>query len=147
MNNNFDFAKAVLEEKGEVIGVTTGNSMKPLFRSGKDRAVIIPKPETFNVNDVLLYRKISTNEVILHRVVSVTKNGLVIRGDNCYYDETNVKNENILGVLKGFYRGGKYYDCKTSIPYKIYVAYIRASYPLRFFVFRVIRKIKTMLGI
>jgi len=147
MNSDFDTAKAILRDRGEITGVTSGNSMKPLFRSGKDRAVIIPKPDFLKVNDVLLYRKKSTNEVILHRVIKATDNGLIIRGDNLYFNETNVDEDDIIGVLKGFYRNGRYYDCKKSISYKLYVVCIRLSYPLRRFAFRVINKLKKLLGL
>ncbi len=132
MSNNFEVAKGILREKGELSGVTSGKSMYPLFRNNKDHAVIIPLPQKPKVNDVLLYRKVTTNEVILHRIVKLKNGKPILRGDNCYFTENNIRPEDILGVMKGFYRNGKYYDCKKSISYKLYILFIRTSYPIRY---------------
>lgn len=130
MNNNFDIAKKILQEKGEIAGITSGNSMKPLFCDGRDRAVIIPLRRPLRKNDVILYRKVSTNEVVLHRVVK-TGDKPTLRGDNLFYNETNVAPEDILGVMKAFYRKGKYYECEKSLSYKFYTFCIRAIFPPR----------------
>ena len=130
MSNNFDIVKGLLQENGEVVSCTSGKSMLPLFRDGRDRAVIVPLLREPRVNDVLLYRKASTNEVVLHRVIK-TRGGTVLRGDNLYFCEQNIPAQDILGVMKGFYRNDKYCDCEKSTTYKLYCFYIRASYPLR----------------
>ena len=132
MIENFTVAKSLLEQNGELIGTTSGNSMSPLFRSGKDKAVIIPLITSPKVNDVLLYRKKTSDDLVLHRVIKITDNGPVLRGDALYRNETNIPSHYILGVLKGFYRNSKYYDCKKSALYMLYTIYIRASYPLRY---------------
>ncbi|MBE6787318.1 MAG: hypothetical protein E7537_03115 [Ruminococcaceae bacterium] len=139
MINNFQIAKELLEQNGEITGATQGDSMKPLFRSGLDKAVIVTPPETLHVGDVLLYKNKTDNQVNLHRIVKITKQGPVLRGDNLYVKETNIPSEDIIGILKGFYRGNKYYDCKLNTGYKIYVFYILASYPLR----RLLKKFKS----
>ena len=38
----------------------------------------------------------------------------------------------IVGVMKAFYREGKYCDCETSRIYKLYIIANRASYPARY---------------
>lgn len=136
MIDNYKIAKELLNAKGEIVGVTSGDSMKPLFRSGRDKAVIAPLPETLRIGDVLLYKNQKDDEVNLHRIIKMTKDGPVLRGDNLYYKETNIPKDEIIGILKGFYRNDKYYDCKLNKGYKIYVFYILASYPLR----RILRK-------
>lgn len=133
MNNNFDLSKELLDKNGEIIGTAKGNSMFPLFRSGKDRAVVVPLTKKLCVNNVILYRKNNTNDIVLHRVVKIIDGKPILRGDNLFYKEDNVTYDNILGVLKGFYRNKKYYECDKSLLYKFYVIYIRLSYPLRFF--------------
>ena len=132
MSNNFEVAKGVLKENGELIGMTSGKSMFPLFRDNKDRAVIVPISQKLRVNDVLLYRKVTTNELILHRIVKIKNGNPILRGDNLYFNETRIPADDILGVMKGFYRNGKYYDCKKSLSYKLYVFFLRASYPIRY---------------
>ncbi len=143
MNNNFEVAKNVLNEQGSIIGTTSGNSMLPLFRDGKDKAVIVPPPQKLKVNDVLLYRKSDTNEIILHRIVKIKDNRPLLRGDNMFYTETDVSAEDIIGIMKGFYRSGRYYDCRKSLGYKLYIIYLRTSYPLR----RLWHKVKSFLKI
>ncbi len=144
-SNNFDIAKGILAKEGQLVGATSGKSMYPLFRDGKDRAVIIPLPKELKVNDVLLYRKISTNEVILHRIVKFKAGKPILRGDNLYFNETKIPMDNILGVMKGFYRNDKYYECEKNLSYKLYVFLLRISYPIRYLFkkgFSLLRRIK-----
>lgn len=141
MIDNFDIAKTLLEQNGEITGDTAGNSMKPLFRSGKDKAVIIRAESKIKIGDVLLYKSSNADTLNLHRVVKITKNGPVLRGDSLFYNETNIARSNIIGILKGFYRNNKYYDCQKHFGYKIYVAYIIVSFPFR----RCIRKLKSVI--
>lgn len=143
MNNSFSIAKNLLDQNGEIIGATNGNSMRPLFRNGKDRAVIVPLWRPIKPNDVLLYKKQNNDDVVLHRVIKVTPNGPVFRGDALYFKESNINSADIIGIMRGFYRGKKYYDCQKSFKYKLYVLYIRASYPMR----RFLHKIKSFLKV
>lgn len=146
MSNNFEVAKGILREKGELSGVTSGKSMYPLFRDNKDRAVIVPVQQKLKVNDVLLYRKATTNEVILHRIVKFKNGKPILRGDNCYFNETKIPANDILGVMKGFYRNGKYYECKKSFGYKLYVFFLRASYPIRYLFKRAFSLLKRIIN-
>lgn len=143
MVSNFKNATLQFETNDEILGLTVGNSMLPLFRSNKDIAVVEKINRKLKVNDVLLYRKSGTEDLILHRLIKITDNGFVIRGDNCYNREINVKPEDILGILKAFKRNDKYYECDKSNAYKFYVFYIRASYPLR----RVIHKFRSFVKV
>ena len=144
MIDNFDIAKSLLEQNGKITGLTTGDSMKPLFRSGKDKAVIIPLPQHFKVGDVLLYRNKTDDSLVLHRVVKLKNSLPVLRGDSMFVTETDIPHKNIIGILKGFYRNGKYYDCKGHLGYKIYVFYIILSYPFRRFMHKVISAFKRL---
>lgn len=138
MDTNFKNAKLELEQKGEIRGLTVGNSMLPLFRNNKDIAIIKAVNGKYNVNDVVLYRKKETDEFILHRILKITDKHLVIRGDNRYSKEF-ISYDDIIGVMVSFERNGKHYDCKKSFKYKLYIIYIRVSYPLR----RLLKKIKS----
>lgn len=131
MNNNFQIAKTILQQKGKLTGVTAGKSMRPLFRDNRDKAVIIPIKDALKRNDVILYKKSTTNEVVLHRIIKFKNQKPIIRGDSLYFTETNIPYNNILGVMEGFYRNEKYYNCKTSTLYKLYVIWLRLSYPRR----------------
>lgn len=141
MNSNFELAKSILKEKGSLTGVTSGESMRPLFRDGRDKAVIIPLTKAIMKNDVLLYRKAATNEVILHRVVKIKDGKPILRGDGTFINEPNVPQNDILGIMEGFYRGGKYYSCKSK-RYRLYVFFLRTLYPLRRFLHKCISLLK-----
>lgn len=134
MSNNFEIAKALLKENGKITGLATGRSMWPLLRSNKDNAVIVPVTRPFKKNDVVLYRKPTTDELVLHRIIKIGGDRLIIRGDNVYYKETGIEPTNIIGILEGFYKNGKYRKCQNNTLYNIYVLYIRISYPARFIV-------------
>ena len=142
MDINFKNAKSQIAQNGEIRGVTVGNSMFPLFRNNKDVVTIKKIDSNLKVNDVLLYRKKTTDEFILHRLLKITEDFLVIRGDNRYSKEF-VAHEDIIGVMASFERNGKIYDCNKSFIYKLYVIYIRTSYPFR----RLLRKIKSFFSI
>lgn len=143
MEKNFNNALELFKSQDEIVGLTVGNSMLPLFRSDKDMAVVKKITAPLKVNDVLLYRKKNTDsEFILHRLIKITPSGYIIRGDNLYANETDVSKSDIIGVLKGFYRNAKYYDCEKSIKYKVYCFYIKYSYPVRFF----LRKVRVTLS-
>ena len=141
MEDNFNNAKLMLRQYGEISGKTVGNSMWPLFRSGRDIATVKKLCGKPKVNDVLLYRKKTTDEFILHRLLKITENGYIIRGDNKYITEF-VTDEDIIGVMTEFVRKGKHYDCENGL-YKLYVVYIRVSYPFR----RFMHKVETFLKI
>lgn len=138
MLNNGNLNIAEVLSRGEIV-ITgfSGTSMYPLLRSGKDRVVIEKNATKPKCNDVPLYIG-NDGKFILHRIVKVKPQGYVIRGDNLYRNEYNVTDKDIIGVLTGFYRNDKFFSCK-SLSYKLYVAYIRISYPLRFAWFLKIR--------
>ncbi len=119
----------VLRRDGKFVDVPVGNSMYPLLKH-KQTAFVI---ETLNTkprkNDVVLFKR--SNTYVLHRIVKLQPNGCFrIRGDNCLaYD--NVKAEQILGIMTGFYKGDRYIDCNHNIGYKIYMLYYRPLFWVR----------------
>ena len=125
-------ADEALKEHEEIASLTAGISMRPMLREHKDIVIIRRSHGRLKRNDVPLYSRPGSDKFVLHRIVRPTDNGYIIRGDNLYYNEF-VRNEQIIGVLKSFYRDGKYYDCEKSMLYKLYTVYIRASYPFRRF--------------
>ena len=128
-NNSFVGADVVLKEKNEVEILTSGISMRPMLREHRDVVVIERVNRPLKVNDVPLYRREGCSHFVLHRIVKIKKDGsFVIRGDNLLTNEYTVKSEDIIGVLKAFYREGKYYDCEKSVKYKLYVFYNRSTF-------------------
>ena len=123
----------VLKTQEEAMSLTRGTSMRPLLRQGRD-IVVVKKPQfPLKSADVPLYKVKNRKELVLHRILKVNNVGTyIIRGDNCYGKEHVAENQ-IVGVMKAFYRDGKYFDCEKSRKYKVYVVLNRMSYPIRYF--------------
>ncbi len=119
-----------LAKDGVVIHHIAGVSMLPLLRQKIDTVVIEKKGDVLKENDVVFYKR-DSGKFVLHRLLKIKENGYVIRGDNCYINEYDIKDRHILGVLKEIYRGDKRIDCKTSKGYKAYVYFWRYTYYVR----------------
>ena len=108
----------VLQETGVYVGPTAGTSMLPMLKNRRDTIVVKAKTERLKPLDVALYTR--GGKYILHRVLSVTDTGYIIRGDNCYFDEI-VPEETVIGVLTEFFRKKKHYFCTDEK----YIAYAK----------------------
>lgn len=84
-----------------------GVSMLPLLRQGKDLFIVRKKgTERCRKGDVVLYLR-PPKSYVLHRIIEVRPNDYVILGDNCVTKEYGIRDEDILGVMTGFIRGGR----------------------------------------
>ncbi len=127
----------VLKEKGEIAACTSGISMYPMLRNRKDMAIIKRVVGGLKKDDVVLYR-VKSGKLVLHRILKVKEDCYIIRGDNLYKKEY-IKKDDVFGVLKAFNRNGKYIDCAESIGYKLYILYVKLSYPIRYPIFGIAR--------
>ena len=131
---------AEINSKGKALCYTKGRSMQPMLKEGRDISVLVSAVENLRVGDVVMYvRPNNGNELVLHRIVKILSEDLFsIRGDNTYYDE-EVRRENIKALLEGFFRKGKYVDCKKSKSYRIYSFFQVHFYFLRRFFCKTLR--------
>ena len=136
MNND----NPILEIDDEISFLTKGASMRPMLREHRDIAVITTLKGEVKKGDVLLYRRAEDKPLVLHRVVKLQNGALVLRGDNNAFDDEPIEIKDIVGILKGFYREGRYFDCQKSIAYRIYTFWICSFYWLRKFYKITIRK-------
>ena len=117
-----------LKKNGVYASVTSGVSMRPLFKTNRDM-VILKRPEAEpRKYDVVLY-KVASGRYVLHRIIKVTPDKFIIRGDNTFTLEY-VPKDAVLGVLTEFNRKGK----RISADNKLYVLYSRIwnlIYPVR----------------
>ncbi len=118
----------ILAAEGIYVSTTSGVSMYPMIRNRRDTIIVTPCTGRLKKHDIPLYKR--GNAYVLHRIIKVLPDSYVIRGDNCRASEHGVTDADILGVLTGFYRGGKEVDLGGKA-YKTYVYLCRASYPLR----------------
>ena len=117
----------ILARDGRLVYRAKGMSMEPMLRQNRDLVIISCPSGRLNPFDVALYRR--GNLYVLHRVIEVKKDHYLIRGDHTFTLE-KVPDVNVIGVLTGFQRKGKYYD--TANPsYQRYVRFWHRIYPLR----------------
>ena len=134
----------VLKTNEEASSLTSGYSMYPMLRHHKDVVTIKRVDRKLKKSDVVLYPG-SDGKFILHRIMRIKGDIFIIRGDNNYFTE-RVDKDKIIGILKEFYRDGKYINCDSDFKYKLYSFYICHSYWLRLFwrkvILRILVKIK-----
>ncbi len=134
MENTFSTIAGEIEKNGWVLSRPVGVSMKPMLRCYKDPIYVVKPSRPFKVNDVVVYYVGENNQIVMHRIIKVRKNDYVIRGDNCLNNEYGITDDDIFGILEGFYRGERYIDCEKSKPYKVYVFFNRITYYPRFLI-------------
>ncbi len=122
----------VLNDKGFIFTEFRGSSMNPLLVSGRDK-VYIEKPKSrLKKGDIALYNR-SDGSYILHRVFKVLPSSYAFWGDNHFALEYGVKDGDVLGVAKGYYKGEKYIDFSKSKSYSAYKLFWCSSVWLRKF--------------
>lgn len=120
-----------LQTEGVLFYRIEGVSMQPMLRQKRDAVVLCPPQGRLRKLDVALYRR-SSGKYVMHRVVRVLPEGYVIRGDNCFFDETDITDREIIGVLTAFVRRGREHQATDRL-YRLYAHLWVASYPLRRF--------------
>ncbi len=136
MNNYFEIEDAIdiikeqLNQGVKISFVPKGISMKPML-SGNDK-VILQKPKgKLKKYDLPLFYNRNTKSYIIHRVVSVDKNGdYVMCGDNNISKEYGITDDDIIAVVTEYYKNNKLKSI-NSLSYKIYCRYINFIRPLR----------------
>ena len=126
--DNTGVVENALKNEGVYVSLTSGVSMKPLFKTHRDVVVISPPTRELRKYDVALYTY-GDGRYILHRVVGVRDEVYLIRGDNTYAIE-RIRDSEIIGILMEFDRGDKHYTVDNRI-YKIYSVVWNAIYPIR----------------
>ena len=102
-----------LEAQGILYDTTRGSSMRPFLRSGEDMMMITRKGESrCQKYDAILYRR-ATGKYVLHRIVAVTPDSYVLRGDNCLRREYGITDAQVLGVLTKVIRNGREMDVNS----------------------------------
>lgn len=130
----------VLARDGVYVSTTSGTSMWPMLQHRRDTIVVAPPAGRLRRFDVALYRRGSS--YVLHRVVRVLPDSYVILGDNCLNFEHGITDDQVIGVLTGFYRGHS--EKPVNMDGLAYRAYVRVWYllwPLRLAVGRLRRAV------
>ena len=133
-----------LEKHGSLTYANVGASMLPLLRQDKDLFTVRKKgAERCKVGDVVIYRR-PPEQYVLHRIIEVRPDDYVILGDNCITKETGIRDEDILGVLTGFTRGGKKHSVEEA-GYRVYSTVIMRTILLRVFLKKTRHRIRRLI--
>lgn len=116
--NSQSSIKEHIEKYGYILYPITGRSMEPMLIEGRDCVYVKKIDRPLKKYDVPLYFR-KEGRYVLHRIIKIHNNKYIIRGDNLFFKETDITDDNIVGVLIGFYRKGRYIDC-NNLWYKIY---------------------------
>ena len=122
MDDMAPLIRETLAESGEVSFVSAGVSMLPTIRDRKDTVTLVSPQGKLKKGDVPFYQR-DNGQYILHRVISVNGDTYVMRGDNQWEIEYNIRHDQIIGVLYSFDRNGKTHKV-TDAGYKIYVKFL-----------------------
>ncbi len=134
----------ILEKEDVFVYTNVGFSMMPLLREKKDIIEIRRKgKERCQKYDVVLYKRGS--KYILHRILKVLPDGYVIAGDHCTFIETDIKDENILGIMTRVQRNGKDIT-PDNFWYKLYVHLWCDVYPVRMLILKIKFRIRWFAG-
>lgn len=131
---------------GESVQFTPhGTSMRPMLYGGRDQVVLAALPEKLKRYDLPLYLR-ADGHFVLHRVVKAGQTYTCI-GDNQFAYERGLRHDQMLAVVTGFYRNGKFYSV-DSFGYRLYSRLWCWSRPVRYVArlpFAAFRRIKRMI--
>lgn len=135
----------LLREEGKLVTTAIGVSMLPCIRPKRD-IIVLERPEgRVAMRNVILYKR-KNGAYVLHRIIQVRPNDYVLCGDNQYIPEPGIRDNQVLGVLKGFYRGERYIDCEKNRLYRMYVRFWCVSITARKLILRSLHLTKRICG-
>ena len=128
-----------LRRHGSFLFPSTGWSMSPLIKPGRDLVEITKRPpQRLRRYDVVLYKR--DGKYILHRILEVLPDGkYIIAGDNNTFLEKDITDDLILGVMTRVIREGRSINVDDP-SYQRYVHLWCDAYPVRMGILKVRRK-------
>ena len=108
MENIKNDYKTELNKNGVIAFVPGGNSMWPILKNRGQSVIVKVKTERLKVYDVAFYQR-ANGSFVLHRVMELIDGGYVMLGDS-QFEKEKVKEEQVFGVMQGFYHGKKYIE-------------------------------------
>lgn len=127
-------------KRGNFVIHPHGVSMWPMIRHGVDSVVINPQEGRLKKYDIPLYKD-KLDRYVVHRIIEVTDTGYVICGDGLFEIEYDITDENIIGVVTGFFRKEKYISVSDK-KYMRYVHFWVDNFYLRKPTIKIVRKLR-----
>lgn len=108
-----------LSNGGSVILPAAGTSMQPMVINRRDSLEISAVAGRLEKNDLPLYCR-DNGQFVMHRIVGFDKNGdYIMCGDNQFRKEHHIREDQIIGLVKGFTRKNRYISC-DRLGYRLY---------------------------
>ncbi len=105
--------------KEHLVRFYRGKSMKGTFSPGDCLLLKRIKTGDYKKGDIVvftIFKEFGVKRELVHRIVSVSKKGIVTKGDNNKYKDSEILNpENITGLVTGIQRNGKNYTVSRGI--------------------------------
>ena len=129
----------LIEEGHTVTLRLKGYSMRPFLEDSRDKA-LLTRPNNPKVGDPVL-AEIAPLHFVLHRIISIDRQDVVLRGDGNLANET-CKLSDIKGAVIGFYRKGRdKLDRTDGWKWKTYSWIWTHLYPIRRYLLAFYRRI------
>ena len=103
----YPLMKEQLDSGGSTSFTIKGISMTPMLKNGVDSVRLIKPVFPLKKYQLPLYRR-KDGSFILHRIVKVTENGYVCRGDHQFIDEKYVTDDMVVAVTEAYTHNGKW---------------------------------------
>ncbi len=127
----YPIIKEKIEKENEVIITVLGVSMQPMLYNHRDTVTIVRPKLPLKKYDLPLF-KMDDNTFVLHRVININPDGTYeCRGDNRWESEDNIRDDQIIGVVKSFNRNGKQIDVDKSLGYWFYTRTWKILHPFK----------------
>ena len=128
-----DIIKDLTTNNKEVELLVKGNSMLPFFRDNKT-IVTLTKVKTLKKYDIILFKY--NNKVFLHRIIKITKDNIICRGDALVSKEYITKYDVVSIVTK--YKNKKVININSK-RYKLRVYLWALLRPIRKLIIKIIK--------
>lgn len=126
----YPIIQQVLEQGGTFSLTITGTSMWPTLLGGRDQVTIAKAPNPLKRYDLPLYRR-PDGRFLLHRILRVEEDGsYACCGDHQWTLETELQQENMIGLVTEFVRKGKHHSVEER-GYRLWVRFWAWVLPLR----------------
>ena len=104
MDEIYPLIEEKLNQNGKVVFTPKGTSMFPTIVGDVDTVTLVKAKFPLAKYSIALYKR-DNGKFILHRVVDVKDDCYVMRGDNQYSSESDIREDQIVGVVETYTSG------------------------------------------
>ena len=118
-----------------------GRSMSPFVKDQDILTLTTPNQKPPAVGDIAAVRRRDRNALIVHRIVKISQDGYLLKGDNQRKPDGVFPNNDIIGIVSSIKRNKKK-ACFCSRPARLLIAVLSRTGILNSFLLPVMRRLK-----